>query len=446
MQVADGIFSVVLGESPQPPIGLTFDQDLWLEIYVEGDMQTPRQQIGSVGYAYMASGLVPGTEVSGNVSTGLQAVIAGSNSATTFNSCGFYGESTSTVGCGVYGFASSSSGANRGVYGRTVSSQGSAVFGYADVTTGAAMAGEFLSYAPSGCGVYSETMASTGSNAAIWGHSMATAGTTHGVRGYSYSSEGSGVYGEGLAETGGSYGVYGRTYSIAGNAVRAYASATTGPTVGLYSRASSNTEATAVYGWASAGSGEGWGVWGHTSSNNSNAYGVYYTGGIGGSGLMANLVRTPDGVTKLYCQASSECWFEDIGEGRLVAGKAHVTLDPLFLTTVTIDEAHPMHVFIQLHDPECQGVAVERGTSSFDVVELREGRSNTTFSYRVVAKRKGFEVNRLEITRSARRDPSLYPEEWQEELERENARIDRENRRLEEDLTRINAFRAQRNE
>jgi hypothetical protein len=252
------------------------------------------------------------------------------------------------------------------------------------------------------------------------------------------------VWGEGLAGSGDSYGVYGRTYSIAGNAVHAYASATSGPTYGVYARASSNTEATGVYGWASAGVGEGWGVWGQTSSNDPNAFGVYYSGGLGGTGLMTNMVKTPEGPVTLYCHASSECWFEDFGEGTLLNGRAHIDLDPLFLSTVTIDQTNPMHVFIQLHDADCEGVAVERGTRSFDVVELREGRSNTTFSYRVVAKRKGFEKSRLEISRSARRDPYLYPDEWQEELERANARIDRENRRLEDDQARINAFRARR--
>jgi hypothetical protein len=52
---------------------------------------------------------------------------------------------------------------------------------------------------------------------------------------------------------------------------------------------------------------------------------------------------------------------------------------------------------VQLNDRECEGVAVENKTAfEFDVVELRSGRSNAEFSYRIVAKRRGFENKRLE--------------------------------------------------
>lgn len=446
VQVTSGIFNVILGVSPQDSIDLPFDEDYWLQVTVESDVQLPRQQLGSVGYSYTASGLVPGTEVSGEVLSGLKAIIAGSNTATTSNSCGLYGESSSTGGYGVYGVASSSSGMSFGVYGRTTSTQGCGVSGYANVTTGLAIAGHYLTYAPYGTGLYSESMATDGSNEAVWGNNMATEGTTHGVRGTTRSTEGWGVWGEALAESGDSHGVYGRTYSITGNAVRAYASATAGPTYGVYARALSNTEATGVYGWTSAGSGEGWGVWGQTSSNNPNAYGVYYSGGLGGTGLMTNLVRTPEGAAKLYCQASSECWFEDFGEGELANGTAHVDLDPLFLSTVTIDQMNPMHVFIQLHDAGCEGVAVERGTDGFDVLELRQGRSTASFSYRVVAKRKGFEEDRLEISESARRDPYLYPEVHQEKFEQQMVEQAEKDRRCDEERTRFDFLRPQRSE
>ena|GEM_PF-6537890 len=77
--VSGGVFSVVLGETPQPIVNLPFDEDYWLEVTVDGNVQSPRNRLGSVGYAYMASGVVPGTEVSGSVTTSPFAAIKGAH-------------------------------------------------------------------------------------------------------------------------------------------------------------------------------------------------------------------------------------------------------------------------------------------------------------------------------------------------------------------------------
>ena len=84
--------------------------------------------------------------------------------------------------------------------------------------------------------------------------------------------------------------------------------------------------------------------------------------------------------------------------------------DPLFLETVTIDEDNPMKVFVELDDKECNGVAISRGATGFDVVERHDGESTCRFWYRVVAKRRGFDGRRLEVCGAARNDPYLYPE------------------------------------
>jgi len=114
------------------------------------------------------------------------------------------------------------------------------------------------------------------------------------------------------------------------------------------------------------------------------------------SGPKSALVKVDNGEYRLvYCQESPENWFEDFGEGQLINGKTHIELDPLFLQTVTINSQHQMKVFIQLNDENCKGTAVKRGTTGFDVVELQNGTSNASFSYRIVAKRKGYEDRRL---------------------------------------------------
>jgi hypothetical protein len=130
------------------------------------------------------------------------------------------------------------------------------------------------------------------------------------------------------------------------------------------------------------------------------------------------VVKTSKGPTLLYCQESPENWFEDVGEGRLVNGRAHISLDLLFLETVTVDALNPMRVFVQLHDEGCEGVAVKKGTTGFEVIELRGGHSSGTFDYRVMAKRKGFEAKRLDYCAAAERDSYLYPELQEKESER----------------------------
>jgi hypothetical protein len=114
-------------------------------------------------------------------------------------------------------------------------------------------------------------------------------------------------------------------------------------------------------------------------------------------------VPTSQGHKKLYSHESPEVWFEDVGEGQLSGGTARIVLDPLFLETVTINDEHPMKVFIQLND-DCNGVYVQRLATEFQVTELNGGASRAQFTYRVMAKRKGFEKARLE----AAEDPAKH--------------------------------------
>ena len=65
-------------------------------------MQSPRVRMASVGDAYMASGLVSGTETGGSVTSRTCAAIAGTNTATSGTTSGVHGVSTSTSGYGVY--------------------------------------------------------------------------------------------------------------------------------------------------------------------------------------------------------------------------------------------------------------------------------------------------------------------------------------------------------
>ncbi|MBN1424907.1 hypothetical protein JXA88_10155 [Candidatus Fermentibacteria bacterium] len=544
VSVTGGVFSVLLGESPQPAITLDFSQNCWLLVTFNGVNQTPRQRLASAGYAYMASGLVPGTEIVGDCGSpvlnavntnpdgiGLRGEIAAPAGAAVVGhatdlagvAIGVLGESNSQGGTGVFGWANadsdstvgvagrsdaangrgvsgwattgsganvgvhgvsdsnagtgvlgetrSTAGITAGVYGRTASPVGYGVYGEATATSLTAKGVYARTGAPFGAGVYSEAMAATGnctgvyggsaSNAGtgIWGEATASAGVTYGVYGKSRSTAGCGVYGEASSSTGSIYGLYGRCSSPSGCAVFGENTATASGGCGIAGVASSTSgigvsgtaaattgsayggsfvshsvDGTAVYGIADMhGVGQSFGGWFQSSSNagrgvhgvaahptgytygvygmtlSTHGYGVYYSGGLAGTGTKSCVVKTSKGPTLMYCQESPENWFEDFGEARLVNGRCRVELDPLFQETVTIDEANPLHVFVELHD-ECEGVYVKRGLSGFEVVELRRGTSHVSFSYRVVAKRKGFEDNRLDYCKAAETDSHLYPE------------------------------------
>lgn len=134
---------------------------------------------------------------------------------------------------------------------------------------------------------------------------------------------------------------------------------------------------------------------------------IHAVGGVGGrlrvqadsivwSATKPATVKLDDGTqVRMYAEEGTEVLFNDHGDGRLIEGAAHIDLDPAFLQTVTIDETHPMRVFVQL-EGDCNGVFVTNKTAtSFEVFELQDGRSNAPFSYRVVAHRKLYEDLRM---------------------------------------------------
>ena len=199
VSITNGLFNILLGESPQPEIDLAFDEDYWLQITFAGDVQNPRTAFGSSGYAYMASGLVPGTVVMGDVTDLPFAVLRVINTSTSdIHSAGEF-EHMSTSGTGVFGYASASTGTTYGVIGTSNSIAGKGVCGYSTSSTGNAYAGWFKGYSTSGTAVY--------------GITDPTTGNAVGIHGVSNSNSGTGVYGEAMTGSGTAYGVRGKVYS-----------------------------------------------------------------------------------------------------------------------------------------------------------------------------------------------------------------------------------------
>jgi hypothetical protein len=118
----------------------------------------------------------------------------------------------------------------------------------------------------------------------------------------------------------------------------------------------------------------------------------------GGAGLQVvggsknAVVATPSGAKALYTEESTEVWFTDYGFGKLTNGKGRILFDPSFAQTINPDESY--HVFVQPYG-RAELYVAERTPLGFTVA-LKDGDPNAEFSYRIVAKRLGFEQKRLE--------------------------------------------------
>lgn len=392
--VSDGIFSVLLGEAPHPSISLPFDDYYWLLVTFAGVNQTPRQQLASSGYAYMANGLVPGTSITGSTYYILRAV----NTDAAGFSYGVQGEAGGDQGIGVYGYATLASGVNFGVYGRTNSTAGRGVFGWANATTG-------TSYAVRG---YNKSVAGTG----VSGEVDTSSGITYGVHGEVSSPAGYGVYGLATSSGGYAFGVYGRSESTLGRGVFGWATANSGITYGVGGE-SDSPSGKGVWGWASATTSTCTGVYGESSST--SGYGVHgtspFVGGffidsnsssfarvgydtykIWGTGTPSFVQNHPVLSNRVIVYAAPEG--DEVatytrGRARLSGGEARVKLGDTFDLVTNPDIGLTAHLTPR---GPCHGLYVASLTTSEMVVhELEEGTSDVPFDFIVYGLRIGFE-------------------------------------------------------
>ncbi len=152
-----------------------------------------------------------------------------------------------------------------------------------------------------------------------------------------------------------------------------------------------------VYG--SVGVNFGTGVYGkNLDTTVGTAYGMYCNGNFAVTGAKSASVPTTQGNQLVYCTESPELWFEDLGFGELKNGSLHVTLDAMFQETVYIDNTHKMHVFVQ-EEGDSNGLFVKMDVDNkgFTVKEKNNGRSNNSFSYRILAKRRFYQNQRFGV-------------------------------------------------
>jgi hypothetical protein len=270
---------------------------------------------------------------------------------------------------GIHAVSSASDGNHGAVYARATSS------------TGTAIAGNFATVSVDGFGVL-------GANSTT---GVAVAGS---MQGYAPSDINLIGYWLPAGLFSGRNGVVGLTKDPGGIGVAASCLATTGEDCrGIDARSSSTT------GWAGRFVSSGNGV-------SISAGGAGKTGLAVSGGSKSAVVRTEGGSRLLYTEESAEVWFTDYGFGKLANGTAKVTIDPIFAQTVNLKE--PYHVFVQVYG-DADVYVTTRTATGFEV-RLRSGDAAVEFSYRLAAKRLGFEAQRLERAAWADSDPNLYPE------------------------------------
>jgi hypothetical protein len=99
-------------------------------------------------------------------------------------------------------------------------------------------------------------------------------------------------------------------------------------------------------------------------------------------------------TVETYATQSAENWMEDYGTGSLAGGRGVVQIDATFADTVTADMSY--HVFLTpLGDLKSPLYVTKVSATSFEVHEANGGTSSIGFDYKIVAKRRGFEAQRL---------------------------------------------------
>jgi hypothetical protein len=197
-------------------------------------------------------------------------------------------------------------------------------------------------------------------------------GTGPGVQG-SNTSTGPGVQGTSTAN----YGVIGRSSGLDA-AVGAFNTDAGSGASGVYGQ---SLNGIGVYGENPNGTG-----YGIVANGNALVTGEIYTGGACHSGCIGVHHQAS------FSARSSQPTIDDVGEGALHGGSAHVPLAPDFANV--IDSSKPYVVLLTPEGDAALYVA-NRTATGFDVRQVGGGRSMVAFAYRIVAKPYGVRDERL---------------------------------------------------
>jgi hypothetical protein len=267
------------------------------------------------------------------------------------------------------------------------------LFGEVSDSTYYAVVGENIAAAPS-FGVFG-----SGATIGVSGTATDTAegDTATGVFGKSDNISGLGVYGVNTAASteGTYYGPYGAAIwaDTSSTFTALLATADASSDAGTFYN---NSNYTTLYAENDTTlTGENATIFSTYSGSNGEACLIYVNGVMSCSGGYATSVPVENNSRKVrtFATQSTESWFEDAGSGTLSAGVAHVTLDHTFAETVNANVDY--HVFLTPNG-DCKGLYIaSKGPEGFEVRELGGGKSSIAFDYRIMAKRRGHEAERL---------------------------------------------------
>ena len=279
--------------------------------------------------------------------------------------------------------------------------------------------------------------------AGLEGLAIATSGTGHGVIGSSNSAAGVGVRGYNLGSAGSSagYGVRGETNQTGG--VGVFGDNINSSGTGVAGNGNNDTPQVLAAGSGGAFTGTITGAFANSSTSGigqalyttqfGNIVWINYWSGstmykiLGSSGNVSVSGSVPDldgNPVVMHSPETPEMHFMDYGVGQLINGFAHIELDPILAKNITVNEKHPLRIFVQL-EGDCKGVYVANKTETgFDVIELNGGQSNTKFVYNIVANTADMELLDGRISKHAdlRFEPAPKPQETRE-LDRGDLRV-----------------------
>jgi len=333
-------------------------------------------------------------------------VAGGGNGIGTILVGGGSGGAFSSSNIGVFGYGNNTA-LSWGVFGRTDNATGTGVRGSNATTndnTSAGFGGFFSSTQTIGAGVVGSLGSNTYfSGAGVSGFAVSTVAGGKGVIGTCDNATGSGIWGQttgasadavtGIAAGATAFAVNGQNSNATGTGIAGAGNALgpnyltngsggafTGTQVGVYGRASNTV------------SPSGGGYFSNAVNVNNWAYVAYYYSGtaykVYGNGTVSTIVKDTKGdMVTLHCPETPEAYFQDYGSGKLVNGKAHIDIDPIFAKNIAVNQDHPLRVFVQLQG-DCKGVYTSNETQTgFDVTELQGGQSNVPFTWTVVGNR-----------------------------------------------------------
>ncbi|WP_396212578.1 beta strand repeat-containing protein [Flavobacterium sp.] len=367
---------------------------------------------GALAYAVSGYSTLTGSGIFGQ-NTGTGTGVYGSNTST---GIGVEGDST-TSGIGVLGINDGSGfavqGNNRstgyGVAGFSSGTNG-AVYGQANVVSGIGVRGS--TNGAGGFGVLGISSSGTGNTGGVWGRGT---GTTNGTGVIGAGNTLLGIVstsGSGGSFTGTSFGTvsFGTTnasgvgIAASGNSVGNTLLNTFGAGGAFSANRYGVTSFAAITGAANNATDRAAFLGQYTSVGTTidNVHvgariaGVNYKILGTGGGSVATTMPTSQGERIMFAPEATENWFFDMGEVQLINGKATVTLDPIFVETIS--DLKPFKVFVQGAENTLGTIKVTRNQKdkTFELEDMG-GQSNGVVQFSIYAIWKGKENLRMPI-------------------------------------------------